>query len=231
MKRLSFLIIALFLLTACNSGDDLQAGKPRIPSKKPSLPSSKNLQANLLGSTDKSDEEKNQPDMERLLENINRSLELPNITNKDIERGWYYGKKDERKFGTPGSWEWMEDGKDSKWVSPNATEIIEDISDNELCRKTAGMYVISCIEREVPFCEYITESKCDCIDGTRWVEKQGCILADDQDFFVRISSDDLKKGWYFGLPNERKLNTPLTWIWVENGKESKWQNPPPSQNL
>lgn len=227
MKRLSFFIIAIFLLTACSSGGDLQAGKPRIPSaKKPSLPSLKNLQANLLGSAD-NDEVRKELDMERLLEDINKNLELPNITADDIDRGWYYGKRYERKFGTPNSWEWVDDARDSRWVSPNATVIIEDITDDELCRKTAGSYVISCIEREVPFCEYITESKCECIEGTRWVDKQGCIIVNDQDLLVRIGSDELRKGWYFGLPNERKLNTPLSWVWVENGKESKWQNKPP----
>jgi len=228
MKKLLLVITAIFLLTACSSGQDLQAKKPKLPSKKPGIPSVKNLQANLLRSTDTASAD--EPDMGRLVESINKNLELSNITGEDLERGWYYGKEDERKFGTPGSWEWVEDGKNSRWVSPNAVDVIEDISDDELCRRTAGIYVISCVEREVPFCEYVTESECRCSDGSGWIEGQGCILMKDNGDFIKIQNEELKQGWYFGLPNQKKLGTPSSWEWIEAGKQSKWRNPPP-ENL
>lgn len=239
MKQILLVITAIFLLSGCTGADDSQLEsfyedvvaqqdkKPRIP-KKPSIPDQKIAQANLL---DFEAHESSELDMDRLIEKINESLEQPTITVEEIERGWYYGNEEEKKVGTPSSWIWIGEGAKSRWVSPNMIEEVEDIEIDELCRKTAGTFVISCIEREAENCEYIPQSKCRCLSGTKWVDDQGCILvdelADEEDQFIEIEPDELKQGWYFGLPNEKKLNTPTNWIWVENGMASRWQNPSP----
>ena len=225
MKRLLLVIIAIIFLTGCNSGSDSRASakqskKPRIPQKPVAM------QADLSALKDTEDKE-NELDFDRLIERIDKSLEQPTITVEDIERGWYYGSKDEKKLGTPSSWILIDEGAKSRWISPNSIEEVVDIEVDELCRKTAGTYIISCIEREVEYCEYIPESECRCLEDTEWVDDQGCILIDEEGQFVFISSDELKQGWYHGLPNEKKLNTPTNWIWVENGEDSRWQNPSP----
>lgn len=224
MKKIILIIVSLLFLTACNSSRIARfEDRPKIPKPKPSIP--KMVQANLLDSTDTARAEG--PDMERLVERINKTLTKPSVTSDDIERGWYYGDEDEKKFGTPTAWIWVDERSRSRWTSPNAVEISEDIENDELCRKTAGVYVISCIEREVEHCEYVPESTCRCSSDSKWVLEQGCIKTDDNEDLVSIAPDELMAGWYLGLPNEKKLDTPLNWIWVEKGKDSRWQNPSP----
>lgn len=224
MKKIIFPIIALLFLTACNSTPTAQT-KPKIPSAKPTIPKLKTVADNLVNSADTAHAEG--PDMERLVERINKSLTKPAVTSDDIERGWYYGDEDEKKFGTPSAWIWMDERARSRWTSPNAVEISEDIENDGLCRKTAGVYVISCIEREVKHCEYVPESTCRCSFDSKWVLGQGCIKIDENEELVSIAPDELAAGWYLGLPNEKKLDTPLNWVWVEKGRDSRWQNPSP----
>jgi hypothetical protein len=222
MKRLFLASIAIIVLTACSPSDqaNLNGGKkPGLP-KKPAIQQN-NLQANLLGAVN----DKNDNDIGGLVDRINKNLEQKNITDDDIKRGWYYGSADEKKWGTPSNWIWINEGYQSSWISPNALEQQKDIKTDALCRKTAGHYVISCIERDLPHCEHIAQSKCDCSDGTKWVDNQGCVLIDDKDEFVKITPDELKQGWYSGAQNAKKLDTPLSWIWLDNGDKPQWQNP------
>jgi hypothetical protein len=234
MKRIFPILIALVFLAGCGGGGG-QAGstsKPRIPTAKtkPKLPQV-NLQANVLGSTRVQDnnEEKKEIDMGGLVERIDRNLASKNITVEDIERGWYYGSDDNRKWGTPQSWIWVNDGAKSHWISLDALQKVRDIETDELCRGTGGYYVISCVERELPHCEHIPESKCRCSVNAEWVDDQGCILTDRSGEFISINSDELKQGWYFGLSNEKKLDTPSNWIWSESGKQSRWRQPANNQ--
>ena len=226
MKRFLLVIIAIIFLAGCTSSSDGRASakqqdkKPRIPKRTVAM------QADLSGLKAIEDED-SELDMDRLIEKIDKSLERQTITAEDIERGWYYAKKDEKKIGTPSSWIWIDEGLKSRWISPNAIEEADDMEIDELCRKTAGTFIISCVEREAENCEYISQSECRCLSDTKWVDDQGCILADEEGEFIKINSEELKRGWYFGLPNEKKLNTPINWIWVENGIDSRWQNPSP----
>jgi hypothetical protein len=110
-------------------------------------------------------------------------------------------------------------------ISPAALEQATDVEDDTLCRKTGGYYVISCAERDLPHCEHISQNECRCSDGTKWIESQGCILVKSDDEFAKITPEELKQGWYYGLNSQKKLDTPSNWIWSENGMESRWQNP------
>lgn len=43
---------------------------------------------------------------------------LPRITERDIEKGWYYGSKSQKKIGTPKDWVFCGNGsKNDMWVS------------------------------------------------------------------------------------------------------------------
>lgn len=37
-----------------------------------------------------------------------------------------------------------------------------------------------------------------------------------------ISKQELEQGWYHGLEYQKKLNTPLSWVWTDAGRSSKW---------
>jgi len=158
---------------------------------------------------------------DRLAE-ISKQLSQPNILKDDILRGWYLGAKKDRRFGTPDTWIFIEDGENSKWISPNSLDEEDLIDDRELCRKTAGTYFASCLQTSDSDCEYVEQSYCQCLTGSAWNERQGCILTTERGSFVSINSAELEQGWYLGLPNEKKLNTPADWVWVEKGKESVW---------
>ncbi|MBU0578072.1 hypothetical protein KJ742_00740 [Patescibacteria group bacterium] len=189
--------------------------------KKPRIPSSDELKASVLNYdlANKDIEE-----MEKLLEEIDKDLNRPNITEEDIRRGWYTGSEEDKKYGTPSSWIWVDDGSDSHWISPNILEDADKTEDEVLCTSTAGMYILSCVDSESVDCQYVPQSECQCIKGSVWYENQGCILVDEEGEFVVIFDSELRRGWYEGLPNEKKLNTPSNWIWVEGGQHSRWQN-------
>lgn len=218
MKRLTLLIIALSILTACGGGGIADNKKPRIPD-------GRTLQANVLSTTNYQNKE--EVDMDRLVGTINQNIKQPSITTEDIERGLYYAKKEERKVGTPDSWVWVDEGIKSHWISPNTAEDASFVKLDELCHETGGNYVASCVEHEVGDCEYIPESECRCTGSSKWTSEQGCIRINEDEEFVKIESDDFKNGWYSGLSNEKKLNTPFSWVWIHSGKESRWQNPSP----
>jgi hypothetical protein len=225
-KSLLVILVAMFLAGCGASGGDLalNTGAQSDSVKKPKIPANTNVEASVLDAKeDGSDTER----MQKLLDEIEKELDRPNISQEDIRRGWYYASEEDKKFGTPSSWIWLDDAKNSRWISPNAIEEKDYFELSDLCVQTAGSYVISCLDAEIASCEYIAKSECRCVEGSKWNEEQGCILTDEKGEYVSISQDELRKGWYTGLPNEKKLGTPLNWIWIDAGQESKWQNPSP----
>lgn len=226
IKKILLITGIIFLLVGCGGqNSDIFSKKPRIPTTKtPQIPSL-NMKASILDS--KYDTKgKTLDEMKDLLENIDDEINRPNITEEDIRRGWYIGGKADKKYGTSDGWIWESAGSDSRWMSPNMIEEIDQDKIESLCKKTAGTYLISCIDTEEEDCQYIPETKCDCIEGSKWKEDQGCIIMADEEF-VEINKEELSRGWYYGLPNEKKLNTPSNWIWQEAGQKSRWQNPSP----
>lgn len=234
MKRLITLLFSILLLTACTGSQDqlsdaspLTKKSPRIPkvASSPKLPQV-NLQANVLGvgRTNEAKDEKVEVDMEGLIDRIDQRLEKDNITDADLERGWYYSSESDRKWGTPQSWVWIDEGATSHWISSEAIERAKDTKNDKLCRETGGYYVISCIERDLPHCEAISQSECRCPEDTKWAEAQGCILVDRDNNYVRITDEELNQGWYFGGISQKKIGTPPQWVWFEKGFRSRWQS-------
>jgi hypothetical protein len=41
----------------------------------------------------------------------------------------------------------------------------------------------------------------------------------------KITPDDLKRGWYYGFEYQKKLDTPITWKWLDAGRSSRWYQP------
>jgi len=216
MKRFIALIIVLLTLSACG-GEPVSLKD--TSSKKPRIPSGKSLQASALSSTD------DDVNMDRLINTINENIKQPVIIAEEIERGWYYGKKDEKKVGTPSSWGWVDEGFKSRWVSPSAMEDEDYLLVNDLCQSTGGVYAVSCVERETPDCEFISKSYCRCPDFSKWADDQGCIAVDEEGEWISVTSSELMRGWYEGAPHEKKLNTPLSWVW----SGGRWQNQRPAQ--
>jgi hypothetical protein len=243
MKRLFFILISIALLTACAGnkyesfkGDMLNGQeqnetrkKPRIPARE-SMPQLKIAQADLLEASDNPEASNSKEiDVAELVETVNETLGQPTINAEDIERGWYFGSKGDKKTGTPDSWLFVDDGINSRWSSPGAISEIDELFKEELCYITGGSYTPSCIEEEAINCEYISKSECRCAYESKWVDEQGCIAVDDEDEFIKITDEELKQGWYSGQINQKKLNTPLNWIWVAGGNGSRWQNPSPKR--
>lgn len=236
MKKIFSIFISVLLLTACGGGNVASvidgsgdSAKPKIPQKRPSIPVTDNLQANALGAIGNL-QTPPEPDMKQLIERINSNISQPNISVEDIERGWYPGGVTDKRDGTPSTWTWVDKGNDSAWVSPSFLDETDDMGLEKLCRSTAGTYAFSCIEREFPGCEHIAKSLCRCTDQTRWIDKQGCILLGKDGNPVAITSSDMKRGWYYGLPNEKRLDTPVNWVWTEGGQKSRWQSPSPQDS-
>ncbi len=221
MRLIPLIIVSSFILTACGSSSSETATsdsgrKPKIPVKASVLDYHKVATDNL-----------DVNEMEILLEEIDKDLSRPNITEQDIRRGWYYGLETDMKYGTPTSWIWVNDSKESRWISPNIIEESDYEEEKYLCDETAGKYIVSCIDTEITDCEYIPETECRCIENSSWVDREGCILTDEDGELIPILQSELSQGWYNGLPNEKKLNTPSAWIWIEAGRDSRWQNPTP----
>lgn len=97
-----------------------------------------------------------------------------NIVMSDIERGWYLGKENEKKFGTPNNWIHIEKGEQSKWVSSNYIEELEIEEEKALCLETGGQFLYSCLETTKSECEYTSKSTCYCPEETSWEKESGC---------------------------------------------------------
>ncbi|MBT3865307.1 hypothetical protein HOF67_04745 [Candidatus Peregrinibacteria bacterium] len=37
-----------------------------------------------------------------------------------------------------------------------------------------------------------------------------------------ITEEDIARGWYTAQEDEKKIDTPDNWIWIEDGENSKW---------
>jgi len=217
MKYPTLLFFSILILTSCGGGKN-----PENVASAGVVASGRGIQADVMAGADEPELDVDYKKADDRLAEIARQLNQPNILKDDILRGWYLGAKADRKFGTPDTWIFVDDGKDSKWISPNLLEEEDNIDSHQLCRATAGTYVPSCLQTSDPDCEYVDQSFCQCLPGSAWMDGQGCILATERGSFVSINSAELEQGWYLGLPNEKKLNTPSDWSWVEEGRESKW---------
>lgn len=181
------------------------------------------LSANMVTSSSGSDLSVDYEAVDRKLAELRRQMNQPNILESDILRGWYLASESEKKYGTPDTWIFIEDGENSKWISPNALEEEDTIDDRRLCKGTAGTYISSCLKTAEAECEFVEASHCVCLEETKWKEDQGCILVSPRGTFVAINEKELAQGWYLGLPNQKKLNTPSNWKWIEDGKNSAWK--------
>lgn len=216
---ISIVILTFVILNSCSGGQAGNVARTMIQD------GGKVASADIMGATKAPELDADYKKADERLAQISRELSQPNILKDDILRGWYLGGKDDRKFGTPDTWIFVDDGENSKWISPNSIEEEDLIDGRELCRNTAGTYFASCLQTSDSDCEYVEQSYCQCLAGSAWKEGQGCILTTERGSLVAINSAELEQGWYPGLPNEKKLNTPNDWVWVEKGRESKWQKP------
>ncbi|MFH0838318.1 MAG: hypothetical protein V1880_03570 [Patescibacteria group bacterium] len=218
MKYLSLILFSIIVLSSCGGQSD-EFENIAGPDIKPAV------QANVMEVTGASESEKDYEKVDQILADISAQMNQPNILKSDILRGWYLGRKSDKKYGTPDTWVFAEDGDNSKWMSSNIIEEGDLIDSRKLCRKTAGTYIASCLHTSDPDCEYVDESSCECLAGSKWMDGQGCLLVTERGSYASINNSELQRGWYFGLPNEKKLNTPADWIWVEKGRQSVWQKP------
>ena len=47
--------------------------------------------------------------------------DMPQISQKEINQGWYWGGSDQKKFNMPTNWVFTDNGKSSCWHNPNTT--------------------------------------------------------------------------------------------------------------
>lgn len=217
MKYLSLIIFSIIVLASC--GGDQPSEFENIAQGGAKMA----VQADVMGATGSSELELDYEKVDEILADISAQMHQPNVLKTDILRGWYLGSRSDKKYGTPDTWVFAEDGENSKWMSPNILEEEDLIDHRQICKETAGSYTASCLDTSDSDCEYVNESWCQCLLGTKWKNGQGCILVTERGSYVSINNSELEKGWYFGLPNEKKLNTPFDWTWVEKGRESVWQ--------
>ena len=219
MKYLILILFPVFILTSC-SGDKVDEFENiAFPDGE------ETVQAEAAGALGFSDYAADYEQLDAIRADITAQLYQPNILKSDILRGWYLGGKGDKKYGTPDTWIFVEDGENSKWMSPSMLEEEVLSDDRLLCTETAGDYRTSCLQTSSEACEYVGESYCECGEGTRWKDGQGCILTTGRGSYAAVNSEELAKGWYFGLPNQKKLNTPADWVWTELGRKSVWQKP------
>ena len=57
----------------------------------------------------------------KLSKNYSYSGNAPQITEKELKCGAYWGNSDQKKTGTPEDWIWVNSGRNSYWKTPNAT--------------------------------------------------------------------------------------------------------------
>lgn len=220
MKKFFLILIGIIFLTSCTNDNFYEQSnvkkdiKPMIQKKLPKLADKPDIEKQTISTT---------LDMDKVLENIDNEIEFNKISDLELKRGWYFAKESDKKSSTPDFWIWIDDGINSRWTSPNIDIDFNDINNKNMCQSTAGVYVYSCIDNVNPNCEYIYKNICRCPDDTKWVDGQGCILLDEKMDFVKITSENLKNGWYYGKKNQKLLNTPSSWICVENSSQSKWR--------
>ncbi|MBI5412573.1 hypothetical protein HZA43_05405 [Candidatus Peregrinibacteria bacterium] len=231
MKRVCLtLMTGVLILAGCSRVIDNKEVKssPFLPvSQERSLPKipPKELKVSVLELQAKEKETENS---DGLLKTLNQDVTNPSITKEDLDRGWYLGQKYEKRYATPENWVWLNRGEQSVWMRPGAPLENPFEKDAGLCDATGGYYQYSCYDYQMPRCKYVGKSKCGCRKGTRWLDEQGCLLLNDVDDFVTITSDELKQGWYSGQQDQKKKDTPYGWQWLDQGVNSRWQNTPSS---
>ncbi len=167
------MVVFAAVLVACAPGKNIRQPIPQeetSQARKPRIQDAADLKASVLDPGTRKEEE-----TKALLQEIEKRVAQPTITYDDIKRGWYTGGVGEKKIGTPATWVWVSEGSKSRWVSPNALEKNVTVAAQELCKSTAGTYVVSCVQSEAKDCEYIPANTCRCSEGSVWKEEQGCI--------------------------------------------------------
>lgn len=217
MKYPGLIIFSIIILTSCKGGQSADFADENKNSIE------MGLQANVMETVGQSDLHQDYEKVDEILADISIQMHRPNILKSDILRGWYIGGREDKKYGTPDTWIFVVDGENPKWMSPHSLDEEVLIDEQQLCKETAGAYLASCLETSDLDCDYVDESHCECLNESKWKDGQGCILTTQRGSYVSINNLELEKGWYYGLPNEKKLNTPADWIWVEKGKESAWK--------
>jgi hypothetical protein len=214
-NQLSADVGKVIFLGAAETPAPAKPKKPRIPlpKKKPSIPQN----TAVLYEKD---------EVSQWLTAIEGSVQASVITEEDIRRGFYYGSREDLKQGTPMVWVFIEDGKNSRWSSPNSDIRTEEIEKRILCEETGGTYVPSCLSSESATCDYVPESRCACTLGTQWNFKQGCLKLDSNNEPLRITQEEVAQGFYKGEKTEKKLGTPAVWSWTNIGSLGpRWENP------
>ena len=242
-RKITLIIVAIvcvLMTSACtgpseskeislNSQKTEDQKRPKLPSevietKKPKIP----LKASVLDATAQKPSLPKPAlpnETEMILAEIDSQIEPENITAEDIRRGWYFGYKKEKKYGTPELWVWIDDGENSRWISPAVMEEEARKEDKKLCASTSGVYAFSCLDTESENCVYVAETSCQCPEKTKWVDGSGCIMTDKEGDYVAITPEEFTRGWYRGLPHQKKLNTPSSWIWADVEGGARWKNP------
>ena len=219
MKYLSLILFSFIILSSCDGNTPSEFENVAKGEVKQAV------QANVLSSAAAAEYALDYEKVDQILSDISDEINQPNILKSDVLRGWYIGSESEKKYGTPDTWIHIDDGENSKWISPNMLEEESMTDVRQLCKGTAGVYFVSCLETSDAECEYVGESYCECSAGSRWKDEQGCIQITERGSLVSINNEELNRGWYFGLPNQKKLNTPANWVWVEEGRKSVWRIP------
>lgn len=184
-------------------------------SKKPRIPTAKRF------SVDSAADEL-AIDLNQLMRQINVDLPLQNITEAELRAGWYLAEAHLKKVGTPVSWNLIDYEGGAYWASESKIKSIEQEKEVLLCTDTGGEYIFSCLDSESESCELLLENTCKCSPGSQWFDLQGCILVDSEDESISITEKEIELGGYLGKRSEKKLNTPVSWVWFDQGEDSKW---------
>lgn len=170
-------------------------------------------EANLVSISESADLTPNEPDLIHETIEIPEDLLQPNITVEEIKRGWYSASREGRKYGTPASWVFVFDDFGPKWTSPEGQQADQILTNDNLCEQTGGQRSAN------------SNTECSCSESTMWQENQGCILKGSRGSLIAINQKEIEAGHYQGKINEKKLNTPPDWQWLEEGENSTWRKP------
>lgn len=218
-RTLLLILISISLLTAC--------GKEEVSVQEKEIPFElKQLQANLTQKIQSKENNQEDEDFQKIIESLKKQSHIPNITEEELERGWYYAEEGVKKYATPDSWvyEPAQGNESGRWIHPDLMEKQVVASEELLCKKALGTFVKSCNELETGNqCEYIEQSTCQCPEGTLWDMQEGCLKVDADGIWLVIQQKELEQGYYSGLNSEKKKGTPESWLW--NPEHGIWHSP------
>lgn len=88
-------------------------------------------------------------------------------------------------------------------------------------------------ESYVPNKDYSKVSKCETfiackpcqIPTISVCQDSFCIFQNQQFDNQSITQQEINQGWYWGTENQKKPNTPASWIYTEAGRSSCWHEP------